>query len=127
MTSERTRLAARDTVGDAARAAATYFDSWRAKDFETFRSVLADDVVFDGPLAHLDGADDVQRGIEGLAQITTDVVVRKTFTDGKDVLTWFDLHTSAAPPISVANWSHVEDGRITKIQVVFDPRPLTGK
>lgn len=106
------------------RAVATYFESWRAKDFETFRSVLADDVVFDGPLAHLEGADEVRRGMEGLGQITTDVVVRKIFSDGKDVLTWFDLHTSVAPPISVANWSHVEDGRITKIQVVFDPRPL---
>jgi hypothetical protein len=127
MTSEGISVVARNTVGDAAKAAATYFDSWRAKDFEAFRSVLADDVVFDGPLGHLEGVDDVRRGMEGLGQITTDVVVRKTFTDDTDVLTWFDLHTSVAPPISVANWSHVEGGRITKIQVVFDPRPLTAK
>lgn len=124
MTGAGTRTVARDTAGNAARVAATYFDSWRAKDFQAFGSVLADDVVFDGPLAHLEGADDVRRGMEGLGQITTDVVVRKVFTDGEDVLTWFDLHTSVAPPISVANWSHVTGGRITKIQVVFDPRPL---
>ncbi len=41
-----------------------------------------------------------------------------------DVLTWFDLHTSVAPPAPTANWSHVEDGRITTIQVTFDARPL---
>jgi hypothetical protein len=39
---------------------------------------------------------------------------------------WFALHTSVAGVIEpVVNWSHVEDGRITRIRVTFDPRPLT--
>jgi hypothetical protein len=42
------------------------------------------------------------------------------------VLTWFDLHTVVAPPAPTANWQHVEDGRITRIRVAFDPRALTG-
>jgi hypothetical protein len=46
------------------------------------------------------------------------------FVDGADVLTWFELHTKDADPIPVANWSHVEDGWITRIRVTFDPRPL---
>jgi hypothetical protein len=28
-----------------------------------------------------------------MSQIMTDVVIRKTFIDGPDILTWFDLHT----------------------------------
>ena len=28
----------------------------------------------------------------------TDSVVQKTFVDGPDVLTWYDLHTTIAPP-----------------------------
>jgi hypothetical protein len=48
------------------------------------------------------------------------------FVDGPDVLTWFDLHTTVAPPAPTANWQHVEDGRITRIRVAFDPRALTG-
>jgi len=60
------------------------------------------------------------------ARVTTDIVVRKVFADGPDVLTWFDLHTAAAPPCPVANWSHVEDGKIDRIRVTFDPRPLIG-
>ena len=28
------------------------------------------------------------------------------------------------PPAPTANWSRVEDGRIMRIQVTFDPRPL---
>ncbi len=55
-----------------------------------------------------------------MAQITTDIVIRKRFVDGSDALTWFDLHTSVAPPAPTANWSHIEDGKITAIQVTFD-------
>ncbi|MGE5292890.1 MAG: nuclear transport factor 2 family protein [Micromonosporaceae bacterium] len=107
-----------------ANVVATYFDSWRTKDFERLRSVLAEDVTFAGPLGTANGADECQKGIEGLSRITTDIVVQKRFADGPDVLTWFDLHTSAAPPCPVANWSHVENGKITRIRVTFDPRPL---
>jgi hypothetical protein len=40
------------------------------------------------------------------------------------VLTWLELHTQTTEPLATVNWSHIEDGRITRIQVVFDPRPL---
>jgi ketosteroid isomerase-like protein len=110
---------------DAEHVAATYFSSWQAKDFETFRSLLADDVVFDGPLGHVEGADACTESLQRLAQIVTDIVIQHRFADGPDVLTWYDLHTSVAPPCPTANWSHVEDGKITRIRVTFDPRPLS--
>ena len=28
--------------------------------------------------------------------------------------------------LAVVNWSHIEDGQITRIRVTFDPRPLLG-
>jgi hypothetical protein len=104
--------------------AGTYFDAWRANDFATFRSLLADDVKFTGPLAQLDNAEDCVKGIEGMSKIKTDIVVHKVFIDGPDVVTWFDLHTSVADPVLTANWSHVEDGKITEIRVAFDARSL---
>jgi hypothetical protein len=57
-------------------------------------------------------------------QITSDITIRKRFVDGQDVLTWFDLHTTIAPPVAVANWSRVEDGKVTRIAVAFDPREI---
>ena len=104
----------------------TYFDCWRKGDFATLRSILADNVDFVGPLAQLDNADDCVNAMRGLVQITTDILVRKVFADGPDVLTWFELHTKVAPPCPVANWSHVGDGKIDRIRVTFDPRPLVG-
>jgi ketosteroid isomerase-like protein len=106
--------------------AATYFRAWRDRDFAALRAVLADDVTFRGPLGTADGADACVAGLRGMAQILDDVVVQHVFVDGADVVTWFDLHTTVAPPAPTANWSHVEDGRITRIRVAFDPRALVG-
>ena len=112
------------TTQDAGALAGTYFDAWKAKDFDTLRSVLADDVTFRGPLASLDDAEGCLEGLRGMSQIVTDIVIHKMVVDGPDVLTWFDLHTTVAPPSPTANWSHVEDGKIKTIRVTFDARPL---
>jgi ketosteroid isomerase-like protein len=106
--------------------AVTYFRAWKERDFATLRGILADEVTFHGPLATLDNADDAVKGLSGLAEILDDIVVQHVFVDGPDVLTWFDLHTTVAPPAPTANWSHVENGKITAIRVTFDPRALIG-
>lgn len=108
----------------AATVVAAYFDAWKGEDFDAFQALLADDVSFTGPFATLDNAQACREGIEGMSQITTDIVIRKIFVDGPDVLTWFDLHTKSAPPCPTANWSHVENGKITTIRVTFDPRAI---
>jgi hypothetical protein len=113
-----------DTMDDPRTVAATYFAAWKARDFETFRSILADDVTFRGPLGTADSAEECVTGIEGLSQIVTEIDVKQVFVEGNDVLTWFDLHTSVAPPCPTANWSHVEHGKVTRIRVTFDPREL---
>jgi len=110
---------------DPREAARTYFDAWRARDFDRLRTVLADDVTFRGPFGTADGADECIAGLRGMAQnIMTDVRVVVMAVDGPDVLTWFELHSAAADPVPTVNWSHVEGGLITRIRVTFDPRPL---
>ena len=37
---------------DATDVAASYFDAWKRHDFARLRTILADDVTFDGPLGH---------------------------------------------------------------------------
>ncbi len=59
-----------------------------------------------------------------MAQLITGINVIKVFSDGPDVLTWFDLHTENAPPAPTVNWMHVEDGKIVRIRVIFDPREI---
>ena len=107
-------------------AAATYFDAWLARDFARLRTVLADDVDFAGPMGQVKGVDECLRGLQGLATIMTGIDVQKVFSAGSDVLTWYDMATTVADPVPVANWMQVQDGKITRIRVAFDPRGVAG-
>jgi SnoaL-like domain len=104
--------------------AAIYFDAWQAHDFARLRSILADNVTFEGPLGRASNADECIAGLKRLSEIVTGIVIRKTFVDGPDVLTWYELHTAQTGPMATVNWRHVENGKITWIRVTFDPRPL---
>jgi hypothetical protein len=109
---------------DARQVVDTYFSAWNANDFATMRSVLHDKVDFAGPLDRFDNADAYLQAIAGLSQMKTGLVIHKTFVDGPDVVTWYDLHTKMADPAPVAEWSHIEGGKITLVRVVFDARPF---
>jgi hypothetical protein len=56
--------------------------------------------------------------------VMEDIVIEKVFVAGPDVVTWFALHTAKTDPLPTVNWSHVEEGKITRIRAVFDPRPV---
>jgi len=58
---------------------ATYFDSWKHKEFDALRAILADNVTFEGPLGTAGNADECIAGLRGMAQMMTDIVVRKRF------------------------------------------------
>jgi len=111
-------------ASDARGVVETYFNAWKNNDFPQMRAVLDDKLDFAGPIDRFDTADAYQQAIRGLSQLKTDIVIHKVFVDGADVVTWYDLHTRIAPPALVAEWSHVESGKITMVRVVFDARPF---
>lgn len=104
--------------------AARYADAWQAQDWPALRALLADDVTFRGPLGSADDADSCITGLQHMAQVLDHLKVHARASHGSDVLTWFDLHSTVAPPAPTANWTRVENGRITQIRVAFDPRAL---
>jgi 2,4'-dihydroxyacetophenone dioxygenase len=110
---------------DDPRAVATaYFRAWQAHDPGAPGSLLAGHATFAGPLGTAGNADEMATAIQRLFAITTDVVVQKMTAAGGDVITWFDLHTTVAPPASVANWSQIRDGKIIRVRATFDPRAI---
>lgn len=111
-------------LNDPRTLATTYLTSWKTGDFDTLRSILADDVTFRGVLGATDGIDDTLAGLRGMAAIVTDFQVQAMVVDGDDVMTWYDFHTTVTDPMPTVNWSHVQSGKITAIRAVFDPRPL---
>lgn len=116
-----------DSTSTTRAAARTYFEAWQERDFERLRTVLDPDVEFTGPMGSAHGLEECIAGLRGMAtSIMADVEVRARVVDGADVITWFDLVSPEGTRLPTANWSHVRDGLITRIQATFDPRPLTG-
>jgi SnoaL-like domain len=101
-----------------------YFTAWQARDEQALMQVLAEDVTFRGPLGSANGRAECIAGLLGMLGIVTSIEVLARVADEHDVITWFELHTRVAPPAQTANWSHVEDGQITRIRVAFDPREI---
>src|SRR5260370_15311610 len=108
---------------DATMIVSAYFDAWRAHDPGALRGLLADDATFSGPLGHSENADDYREAIGRMFAITTGIVIRELVAAGDDVLTWFDLPTSFAPPTAVASWSQIENGKIAPRPATFAPLP----
>lgn len=115
--------AERATPGEVA---AAYFRAWESSDIDQVRPLLHPDVDFAGALGSARGTEQTLGGLAGMFRMTRRVEVIKRWVDGPDVLTWFELTTATAGPLPVVNWSHVEDGLITRIRVTFDPRPIVG-
>ncbi|MER7848788.1 nuclear transport factor 2 family protein [Kitasatospora sp. NPDC096077] len=112
------------TTKSARELAETYFTAWEAGDFDTLRGLLAEDVDFVGALGTASGIDEALGGLRGLGQVLEKIDIKVRVADGDDVITWFELCTSVAPPAPTANWMHVENGKIARIRVTFDPRGL---
>ncbi|MGV8873386.1 MAG: nuclear transport factor 2 family protein [Rhodococcus sp. (in: high G+C Gram-positive bacteria)] len=104
--------------------AGTYFEAWKNQDFDTLATVLHENATFRGPLGSAANGAECLSGLKGMSEIITDIEIAHIFVDGPNVLTWFDLHTSVASPATTANWQRIENGKIMKIRVTFDPRNI---
>lgn len=58
------------------------------------------------------------------AETLDGVTVEKMVADDDDVLNRFYLCPKSGEPVSVVNWCHVVNGRVQRVRVTFDPRPL---
>jgi ketosteroid isomerase-like protein len=108
----------------AAEVVQRYHEAMGSGDVQTARSLLADDLRFEGPIDEFDNADDYLQALGRLAQIVTGTDMRKVVASGDDVVTIYDLHTSAAGTSPVAEWATVRDGKIAELRVYFDARPF---
>jgi ketosteroid isomerase-like protein len=112
-------------MSDAAAIATKCLRAWTTNDFETTRSLLADDVTFVGALGATNGIDEYMDGIQGIARIVKAAEVEKTIAEGDDVCVFYDLVTTTpAGAVSTAAWYRVHDGKITSVRVFFDPRGI---
>lgn len=104
--------AARETV-------MSYIEAMGNRDYATVRNYLSDSVRVKGPSGEAFRSPD--EFLKMMQQQSGKYDVKKVFADGGDVCVLYNFIT---PKVTTffCSWYQVNDGKITSIQTVFDPR-----
>ena len=100
-----------------------FFAAQERFDFERARELLADHgFSFRSPIMCFDSADHLIQYTAHSSGIIQSVETRKVFVDGADVCHFltYRIQISEKLAVDVAHWAHVEDGRIQRIEAIFD-------
>lgn len=100
-----------------------YSRALAGRDFAAARSLLADDLRFEGPIDRFDRADDYMKAISGLYGMVKGVEHQATIAQGDDVAVFYLLDTPMAKA-PVAEWYTVRDGKVVQLRAYFDARPF---
>jgi hypothetical protein len=100
-----------------------YSSALADRDFATARSLLADDLRFEGPLDTFDRADDYMNAISALYGMVKGVEHQATIAEGDAVAVFYLLDTPVAKA-PVAEWYTVRDGKVVQLRAYFDARPF---
>ena len=103
--------------------ATEYLAALESVDYERARSLLADEgFEFTSPTHQFHSADELVRHLSLSGGIVQSVHTRKVFVDGPDtchILT-YRIQISEKQDVALALWTHVRDGRIDRIEAIFD-------
>jgi SnoaL-like domain len=100
--------------------AVAFTKAWTSRDFDTASRFLADDVVFDGPMAQTTGAAIYLEGLSGLARSVTGVRILAAFGDEQQALLMYDLLTEPFGTLTCAKHLTIRDGKIQRDKLTFD-------
>jgi limonene-1,2-epoxide hydrolase len=102
-----------------------YLKAFEQNDFKTARTLVHDDVSFQGPIRKFDGGDQFVEALQRMAPMLKEIHVRKIFADGEDVSVVYDFVTTnpAIGSSPTAELCRVVDGKIKSTLLIFDARP----
>ena len=111
------------TSGDVAK---RYYDAVAKRDFNTMRSLLADDLEFIGLFETYHGPTQYLNTFQGLLGITKRLEVKAVIGEGDQAAVFFELETGPPAPATtfVAEWMQIVNGKIRRVQSAFDGRPF---
>jgi hypothetical protein len=101
--------------------ALAYIDACGRKDLSAVEQLLAPNMTFVGPGNTLTGAAPYLAVLRRLGGVWVRSDVKKVFSDGPDVCVIYDFVTDTpAGAVPIVEWLHVEDSRITAVNLIFD-------
>src|SRR5262249_35778473 len=96
-----------------------------AGDVAAARTLMQDDMAFQGPFETFSTADAYLEALKKLSTIIDHIDLKKVFVNGDDVCVLYDMVTKTpAGTAFIAEWYHVQDGKIASLRAVFDARPF---
>ena len=102
-----------------------YLDAFYSGDEAATRRYLADSFSFVGPGASYGTPDDFLRLSGHIRGMVKGVRRHKLIQDGPDVGAFYELLIEhPVGSVAIADWYHIEDGRITSLRTVFDTGPF---
>jgi ketosteroid isomerase-like protein len=102
-----------------------YHNAWTTGDFVTARGCLADDLDFKGSIDTFHRADDFVAALRRFHGMLRGVTLLKGIFDEDSAALLYDCDTvTPAGVIRTAEFFSTADGRISKIQLVFDASEL---
>jgi hypothetical protein len=94
-------------------------------DFATARTLMQDEMTFQGPFDTFTTADEYLGALKRLAAIIERIDLKKVFVEGNDVCVLYDMVTNTpAGTAFIAEWYQVTGGKIAALRAVFDARPF---
>ncbi len=97
-----------------------FTEAWTSHDLTTAAGYVAEDVVFDGPLAHLTGFDAYMEGLARFARAVTGLEVVAAFGDDDQCLIMYEVTTGPFGTLRCAECFTVKDGKIQTDRLTFD-------
>lgn len=105
-----------------AAVARAFTDAWTSRDMDTAGSYVAEAVVFDGPLGHVEGKNAYIESLNGLVRAldVTGVRIIAAFGDDTQALIMYELVTGRFGALTCAKLFAIRDGKIHSDRLTFD-------
>jgi hypothetical protein len=108
-------------AGHALAVATAFLDAWTRQDFDAAGRYLADDLVFDGPIAHYRSAGEFLDGSRRFAaRLRPGWSPVAAFGDDEHALLLYDLFLVSGDTMRVADHYVVSDGKVHAEQILWD-------
>lgn len=120
------RRVATNQDDNAARVLRAYYEAAINRDVERCNQLLSEKLEFRGLFRTYHGSAEYLADFRQLLSITRRLEIKSIVAQGADAVILFELETTApvAATTLVTEWHHISNGKITRVQSVFDGRPF---
>jgi len=111
-----------EAKNDSTRLVLSYIKALDSQNYDVALEYLNEKIQVEGPGGET--FSNPREFVDMLRQYHVKYDMKKVFSDGEDIGLVYDLATPFAT-VTMFSWYQVKGGKITFIQTIFDPRPLT--